>query len=63
MGNFECSECGAAFDSAEELANHIKDSHADEGKENSFECKKCGERFESAEELREHMEEESSESE
>ncbi len=53
MGNFQCSQCGDTFDSADELAFHIKDDHSSE--EDEFECSKCGERFESKEELKEHM--------
>ena len=57
MGDFECSECGATFDNAEELADHIKEDHTEGGEEAAFQCKKCGEQFSTKEELAEHMDE------
>ena len=54
MGEFKCSQCGDTFDSADELADHIKDDHSNES-EDKFECSVCGEEFESKEELKEHM--------
>ena len=54
MGDFKCSQCGDTFDSADELAYHIKDDHSSGG-EDKFECSVCGEEFESKEQLKEHM--------
>lgn len=51
--NFECTTCGASFETGEELADHIESAHESE-KMGDFECGVCGERFETKEELVDH---------
>lgn len=53
-GEYHCPECGALFDSAEELGAHrLQTGHAapDEG---AFRCQVCGQRFGDRESLQVH---------
>ena len=55
MGQFKCTLCGAIFDDADELAEHLKDAHAGAPDEENFQCSVCGQRFETKEDLESHM--------
>ena len=61
MGSFECEKCGAMFDNADDLAEHMREEHGSNSE--SYECSDCGEVFSSKTELEMHIKEAHSDSE
>lgn len=54
MEDYECSVCGATFETKDELSEHIREEHGS-SQANEFKCSICGDTFGSEGELEEHI--------
>ena len=57
QNQYTCEECGARFDTEQELRQHKRDAHSEgqSRRQDPYHCDACGASFNSAEELRAHQ--------